>query len=142
MITRYLRVLAVSREHIAFDDESTCGGVVLMIKEKKTSNVCLKWNLDYTQWLHYIMCINYKEYRLRLYAYAYYVLLLLLLLCVHCKRIEKYRNHLDHIPTWLQIITVCKNVLFIRVMKILKEITCLYRYCNVVVCTRLNMGWN
>lgn len=90
--------------------------------------------------VYYIMYINYKEYRLRLYAYAY--VLLLLLLYVHCKRIEKYRNHLDHIPTWLQIITVCKNVLFIRVMKILKEITCLFSYCDVVVCTSLNMGWN
>jgi len=33
-------------------------------KRKKTSNVCLKWNLDYTQWLHYNTSINYIGYRL------------------------------------------------------------------------------
>lgn len=115
--------------------------------KRKKHQMCVfkvKFRLHAVVALHYIMYINYKEYKLRLYAYSYYVLvlLLLLLLCVHCKIIEKYRNHLDHIPTWLQIITVCKNVLFIRMMEILKEITCLYRYCNVVVCTRLNMGWN
>jgi len=63
-------------------------------KRKKTSNVCLKWNLDYTQWLHFITSINCIGYILYSYAHVYYYCVK-----VYCIIIEKYRNHLVCIGT-------------------------------------------